>query len=90
MMLAASISSLNVAVNLVLNGTFSAPAAGTFKLMVGGVVSGAEPVVNVQIKGFTKLRPVVSFTVVAMVAVQVLLAGKGEVGEKLATRLLET
>ena len=46
---AASIASLNVAVTVALIATFVAPSTGDVVVTVGGVVSGAAAVVNVDV-----------------------------------------
>lgn len=45
------------------------PLAGTVEATVGGVVSGAAPVVNFQLKGDAMALPAASFAVVLIVAV---------------------
>ncbi len=73
-----SMFSLNVAIMLALGATLVAPAAGTLRVTVGGVTSGAVPVVNVQmasvaINGVAELPakelPAKSRTLVVNVAV---------------------
>jgi hypothetical protein len=79
-----SIGSLKFAEINAFNATPTAFAAGSVDRTVGGVTSGAAPVVNDQIKGTAIALPATSVTPVVIVAVQRVLAGSGCTGVKVA------
>jgi hypothetical protein len=67
--LAVATASENVAVTVVPTATFVASDRGVFAVTVGGVVSGACAVVNVQTKSAARLFPATSSTPVVTLAV---------------------
>jgi hypothetical protein len=67
--LAGATASENVAVTVVAIATPVAPASGLTAVTVGGVRSGATPVVNVQTKSAARLFPATSSTPVVIRAV---------------------
>jgi hypothetical protein len=83
-MVEGSIASLKVAVGFVLRATRVAEFAGTVELTVGGVVSGAAPVVKLQTKLLTIALPARSLAPVVIVAVKRVLAARLLVGVKVA------
>ena len=83
--LSGSMASLKLAVTAVLSATAVAPLAGKTVLTIGGVVSGAAPVVKLQVNGTASGLPATSLAAVVMVAVHVVLEGSGLPGVKLAT-----
>jgi hypothetical protein len=79
-----SIGSLKLAVMSVLIATPVAFASGAVELTVGAVVSGATPVVKVQVKALASALPATSLTSVVIRAAQVVLAGRSLAGVKVA------
>jgi hypothetical protein len=77
--------SLKLAVISVLIATPVVFAAGLVELTVGAVMSGAAPVVKLQLTGAAMELPATSSTPVVTRAVQVVLAGRLLVGVKVAT-----
>jgi hypothetical protein len=62
-----------------------APAAGLVELTVGGVTSGATPVVKLQVNAVARLLPAASCAPVPIRAVQIVLAGNAAEGVNVAT-----
>ena len=91
LIVAGAISSEKTAVIAVLVGTpVVGPGmvvAGIVIVTLGLVVSGANPVVNVQTKLLTSRSPVVSVAALVIVAVHSVLGGRLAAGVKVATRL---
>jgi hypothetical protein len=83
-LVSASIDSLKLAVMSVLIATPVALASGAVELTVGAVVSGATPVVKVQVKALASALPATSLTSVVIRAAQVVLAGRSLAGVKVA------
>src|SRR6185295_6330987 len=79
-----SIASLKVALIFWLKGTPVAPLTGSVALTVGAVVSGAAPVVKLQLKAAARVLPARSRATVVMVAVKVVLAARGLSGVNVA------
>jgi hypothetical protein len=80
-----SMSSLKVTAICEFNAVFVAPAAGTLSVTVGGVTSGAAPVVKVHAKSLGSALPDESVTAVVIVAVRAVAPGRdGAVGVKTA------
>jgi hypothetical protein len=84
-MLSGSIASLKVTFTVLLSGTAVAPQEGLFNITVGGVVSAAEPVVNVQLKATASGLPARSLAPVLTFTVNRVLAASALVGENVAT-----
>ena len=82
-------ASLKVALMTVLLATPVAAAAGTVKLTVGRVAStgGAGRVAKLHVKAAPIAIPVLSCTVPAMVATQVVPAGSAALGVSVAVRV---
>ena len=76
--------SLKLALTREFRATAMAFAAGTVELTVGAVVSGAVPVLKVQVCAALMKLPATSRTAVVMLAVQSVAAGKTIDGLKVA------
>jgi hypothetical protein len=69
----------------VLIETAVALATGLVELTVGGVTSGATPVVKLQLKAVARPLPAASCAPVPICAVQIVLAGNAEPGVNVTT-----
>jgi len=77
--------SLKLAVTNELIATPVALAVGLVELTVGGVTSGATPVVKLQVNAVARLLPAASCAPVPICAVQIVLAGNTAAGVNVAT-----
>src|ERR1700733_12685195 len=83
-MVDASIDSLKMAAIALFNVTPVSASAGAVELTVGGVVSGAAPVVKLHVFATASGLPARSVAAVLIVAVKVVLAAKALVGMNVA------
>ena len=80
-----SIGSLKVTLTVLLSGTAVAPQLGLVKITVGGVLSGAGPVVKVHVKSLNIALPARSLTPVVAVIWYTVLGVRALVGVNVAT-----
>src|ERR1700687_4923561 len=82
-----SIALLNLALDLLSMGTFTAALAGFVAVIVGATTFTVKPVVKLQTKFAAIATPVRSLTAVVIVAVYCVLAARLAVGGKIAGQI---